>query len=129
MVIRLLTKVEHEDFFKWYSFYHDKFPEPLLCDTIVAVEEKDVLGAGIMVQPIMGGAFCMFSFITRNPFCDRKFSSNSVDFLIKNLGTIAKTFGYRNFVSMIGEEPAKNRFRKNGIRESKGSLTLFWGEC
>lgn len=129
MTIRPLTKVEHEEYFKWYGFYHDKFPGLLKCETIVGVEENGVLGCGIMVQPILGGNYCMFSFITRNPFCDRKFSSDSVDFLIQHLSQLAAINGFNAFVSMVGEEPAKARFRKNKIKESKGSLTLFWGEC
>lgn len=129
MQIKFLTPEEHLDYYKWYEFYNESFPTILGGELIIAVEKDGVLGAGIIVQPIIRGTSCIFSFITRNPFCDRKFSSAAVDFMIQNLGSIAKEIGYSSFVSMIGEEPAKARFRKNGIKESKGSLTLFWGEC
>jgi cobalamin synthase len=125
-----MTDEEREEYYKWYSFYHkDGFPKPLMCDTILVAYEGDVMGAAITVQPIIDAVYCMFSFITRNPFCDREFSSRAVDELIKYLPHAGKLIGYTNYISMIGEEPAKKRFRKNGVKESNGSLTLFWGEC
>jgi hypothetical protein len=129
MQLVILNDDESQEYFKWYEFYNDHFPEILGGNKFLAVSRAGVLGAGIIVQPIVGGNSCIFSFITRNPFCDRKFSSEAVDFLIQNLGYIAKGLGYAYFISMIGEEPAKARFRKNGVKESKGLLTLFWGEC
>lgn len=129
MQIRLMTEAEREEYFKWYKFYHTHFPDFLLCENIATVEKDGVLGAAIMVYPIMDSKLCIFSFVARNPFCDKVFSSNAVDYLIKNLGTITKSLGYEAFISVIGEAPAKARFRKNGIKEFKESMTTFFGEC
>ena len=130
MTIRLLNDLERDEYFKWYLYFHKNgFPSILESTEILGVEEKGVLGCGIMVNQMPFANYCLFTFLCRNPYCDRSFGSKSVDFLINGLGKYAKDSGFSYFASMIGEETAKARFRKNGVSESKGTLNLFWGEC
>lgn len=132
MQIKAFTKDQLEIYFRWYNFYHKKgFPNSVRCNNIIAVwsDEQQAFGAGIMVQPIQNSVCCIFSFLTRNPFCDREFSSEAVDFLVQNLGSFAKSMGYATFVSMIGEQAAKARFKKNGVKEVETGLSMFYGEC
>ena len=129
MQIRLMSEVEQKQYFEWYRFYHTHFPDFLMCNTIATVEEDGILGAAIMVYPMIGSKLCLYSFVARNPFCDKKFSSDAVDFLIKNLESLTKSIGYDAFISIIGEAPAKARFRKNHVKEFNESMTTFFGVC
>lgn len=128
MTIKLFNDEEKIEFRKWFNFFTKGVPEIFSSNFIVGIEKDGTLGCGIMVQPILHTEVCMFNFLTRNPYCDKTISSESVDFLIEKLPIIAKDLGYKRFVSLVGEEPAKLRYRKKGVKESKKALTLFWGE-
>lgn len=130
MQIVALKKFQLGLYFDWYKFWHRKgFPMAMRCENIIAVEKDGELGAAIMVQAVQNSACCIFSVLVRNPYCDRDFSSEAVDFLIQNLGSFAKSMGYVTFVSLVGDEHAKARYQKNGIAESPEVLTLFSGVC
>jgi len=124
-----MTEAEREEYFKWYKFYHTHFPDFLLCENIATVEKDGVLGAAIMVYPIVGSKLCMYLFITRNPFCDKVFSSYAVDYLVSNLKGLTKSLGYDAFVSVMSEAPAIARFEKLGVLKFPKPMTTFFGEC
>lgn len=129
MIIRKLDKLNNECYFRWYEFWHkNQRPVVVRAEEIAVVEQDGVYGAGIMVQRIPDSSCVMFSFITRNPFCDREFSDQAVDFLIKNLPGLAKKLGYEYFVSLVGEESAKARYIKCGMSLSDKPLSMFWGK-
>jgi hypothetical protein len=124
-----MTEAEREEYFKWYCHYHTHFPNFLLCENIATVEKDGVLWAEIMVYPILGSKLCMFLFITRNPFCDKVFSSDAVDYLVNNLKSVTKSLGYDAFVSVMDEVPAIKRFEKSGALKFPKPMTVFFGEC
>lgn len=126
MKIRFLEPSELLEYQRWYLFFHKRnFPKSFYSESVLCAEENGVLGAAIMYQPVQKAPFCLFTYLTRNPYCDRNLSSRAVDFLIQNLGSVARENGFTHFASLIGEESAKNRFRKNGIQDDV-DLTLFW---
>lgn len=132
MKLRMLRKDEKHLFLEWYKYMNRRdFSEALISDYIVAVESQKSgeLGCAVMVNPLQGAKYCYFTFLTRNPFNkDRDFVNHSIDYLISNFGYIAKDFGYEVFLSTVGDNKAKDRYVKSGLKESS-RLTLFWGEA
>lgn len=132
MRLRLLRKDEHGQFLDWYKYMNRRaFSNALMSDFIVAVEDEETkeLGCAVLVNPLQGAKYCYFTFLTRNPFNkDSAFVNQSIDYLINNFGFIAKDFGYDVFISTVGDNKAKDRYIKNGLKESS-RLTMFWGEA
>ena len=128
--IRKLTADDNECYFRWFEFWHHgQRPERYHCEEIAVVELDGIFYSGIMVQRIPNSVCCIFTSICRNPFAENKdLSSEAVDFLIKQLPSLAKKLGYTYFVSLVGEESAKARYRKNGVKEYPTPLTMFYGD-
>lgn len=130
MTIRKLTAIDNECYFRWYEFSRKGNRPVVMRQEEIAVVEKDGLfGAGVMVARVPDSSCCAFTAICRNPFVDREFSSEAVDFLIKHYGAIAKKLGYTHWVSVVEDDLARARYRKCGAKEFKNPCTLFWGEA
>ena len=128
MYLRKLTQYSNEMFFRWYEWHHRKgFDSALRTEDVIVVEQDGIFGAGIMLYAVADSPFCIFMHITRNPFCDREFSDKAVDFLIRHLGPLAKAEGYEYFVSAVGDPLAKERYRKNNVKELIENNTIFYG--